>query len=209
MKYKTPILFLVLLLYSCKEVVLTDSNNSSEKTFPIEAETYGWEKINLESTTSNFSFDSEGNLYFLHNDKLYQTNENFVIEDSLATPVQSDNLSLFPSNIFINENDIFFLIMSNGFNNDLFISEDKGKTWLSPNGFSETQVTEISSKGNRVYISSSSHDESTGMVQISEDNGKNWRTIIKDGTSSYYFCKENSSGKIFFWGNNTLYVSNN
>jgi hypothetical protein len=108
MKHQTVILLSVLLFYSCKEVVLTDINNSSTKNFPIEAETFGWEKVNLKLTTSSFAFDSQSNLYFLHNNKLYRTNNNFIVEDSLDIPLQSEALSLSPVKIYINGNDIFF-----------------------------------------------------------------------------------------------------
>jgi photosystem II stability/assembly factor-like uncharacterized protein len=170
----------------------------------------GWQKVSLNSNLTDFAFDSQGNMYFINSGKLFFADEKFVIKDTIPVPLKGGLLSwsLSPYKIFINENDILFLAESNGFNNDLFISNDKGKTWISPNGYQETQINNFSSKGNRVYISSSGGDESSAMVQISEDNGKTWRTIVSSGTMTYYeYCQENEFNDIFFTGRGSLYFS--
>jgi photosystem II stability/assembly factor-like uncharacterized protein len=213
MRYSTIIIFALCLISGCKNDAPITSiekpgvDTVSVSTFPRNATTYGWEKVNLNSSVSDFAFDSKGNVYIINLKGLYRADENFVIKDTIEIPSSS---AFYPSKIFINENDILFLAEYSGFNYHLFVSTDKGKTWFSPNGFHDTQIQYFFSKGSRVYIASSGSDESQGMVQISEDNGNNWRTIINSGTMGYFdFCKENGTNEIFFFGNQSLFYSNN
>ena len=216
MRYISIILFLFILISGCtKDVPLTSPKKLNTdtvlvSTFPLSAPTYGWEKVNLNIDVAEFAFDSQRNIYFISSyTKLIHADENFIIKDTLTVPSSDGLRSVLPFKIFINENDILFLAEGNGFNDDLFVSNDKGKTWFSPTGFHSTQILNFSSKGNKVYITSSGSDESAGMVQISEDNGKNWRTIINsEGSEHFDFCIENGFNEIFFMGNGSLYYSN-
>jgi len=210
MRYISIILFLFILISGCaKDVQLPTPvksvvDTTSVTSFPRITDTYGWNKVNLNSSVSDFAFDSQGNIYFINSQGLCLANKNFVIKNTLV----ETSSSLRPDKIFINENDILFLAKL-GFNHQLFVSNDKGKTWITPTGFKNTQITNFFSKGNRVYITSCGGDESAAMIQMSEDSGNNWRTIINAGTtSSFYFCKENSSNEIFFTGKGSLYYSN-
>ena len=161
----------------------------------------------MNAVVNDFAFDSKGTLYIINLTGVYRADNNFVIKDTLTKPFNS---SLSPSKIYITENDIICLAAYSGFNHHLFISSDGGKTWITPTGFQNTQIQSISSKGNRIYIASGGGDESSAMIQISENNGVNWRTIINSGTIGYFdLCSENNSNEIFFVGNNNLYYSSN
>jgi photosystem II stability/assembly factor-like uncharacterized protein len=207
MRYISIILFLFILISGCKDTPLTSIKKidvDTAATFPLNAPTYGWEKVDAISSLSYFAFDSKRNVYFINANKLFVANENFVIKDTLV----HGSASLFLDKIFINENDILFLAKYSGFNHQLYVSNDIGKTWSSPNGFQNTQISNFYSKGSRVYITSGAGDESEAMVQLSVDNGNDWRTIINNGTSGYFdFPRENGMNELFFVGNSAFYYS--
>jgi hypothetical protein len=214
MRYLSIILIALTLFSGCKKdaPIITSpdkitQDRTSTSTFPRNAATGGWIKINLNAVVNDFAFDSKGTLYIINLTGVYRADNNFVIKDTLTKPFNS---SLSPSKIYITENDIICLAAYSGFNHHLFISSDGGKTWITPTGFQNTQIQSISSKGNRIYIASGGGDESPAMIQISEDNGVNWRTIINSGTTGYFdLCSENNSNEISFVGNNNLYYSSN
>ena len=215
MRYISIILFLFILISGCTDTPLTsikkiDVDTTAISTFPLNAPIYGWEKVDAISSLSYFAFNSQGNIYFINGSKLYYADKNFIIKDTITVPLTDGTLSLYPSKIFINESDILFLAEYSGFNHHLFVSTDKGKTWLSPGGFHDTQIVSFYSNGSRIYITSGAGGESEAMVQLSENNGNDWRTIINNGTSGYFdFCLENELNKLFFVGNSTLYYSIN
>lgn len=188
------VLIIILSLISCKEravEVVPEENN-----FPNEATTAGWEIVLTNSQILCFAFDSELNLYFADYQHLIVADRRFNIIDTLSLPPKYNNYSI--SKIFINDYNIIFLGLYSGMNHHLLVSEDKGKTWSAPPTYRQTEITGIFSKENRIYITSSSHDESRGMVQISEDNGQTWRAIIQERHLHYYFCRENDAKRIFF-----------
>ena len=214
MRYLSIILIALTLFSGCKKdaPIITSpdkitKDTKSTSTFPRNTATCGWIKINLNAVVNDFAFYSKGTLYIINLTGVYRADNNFVIKDTLTKPFNS---SLSPSKIYITENDIICLAAYSGFNHHLFISSDGGKTWITPTGFQNTQIQSISSKGNRIYIASGGGDESSAMIQISENNGVNWRTIINSGTIGYFdLCSENNSNEIFFVGNNNLYYSSN
>lgn len=211
MRYISIILFLYIFIPGCKDTPLTSIKKidiNTTATFPLIAQTYGWEKVDAISSLSYIAFDSQGNIYFINGNKLYYADKNFIVKDTIAVPLTDGTYSVYPSKIFINENDILFLAEYSGFSHHLFVSTNKGKTWFTPVGFHDTQITNFYSKGSRVYIASGGHDESAAMIQMSEDNGNNWRTIINNGGSGWFdSCLENGLNELFFAGNSTLYYS--
>lgn len=200
MKKLSLLIFPFLLFLGCNK----DSTISLNEKIP--QETGDWVKVNLNSTLYDFAFDSKGEVYFLSDKYLIHTDQNFSLQDTIlkTSPIPSTYLH----KIFISNNDVLFACPNNGFNLQLILSKDKGKSWIVPSSFTNTQIQDFSSKGNRVYIVSSGHDESSALVQISEDEGTSWRKIInKRQTESFSFCKENDPGEIFFGSNKAFYYS--
>lgn len=167
-----------------------------------------WELVAVSGKSLRcFTFDAQGKMFIALGNKILHSKNDLNNWDTLKLPNSINSQSpISADKLFITENGNIIVAYYTGFHHLIIYSTDNGKNWLQPSNFRGTEIRNISGKNNRIYISSSGHDESTAYIQISDDSGLNWRTALNYGTGgSFSFCEEVNSGTVYSFG----YKSNN
>lgn len=196
-------LFLVLITAGCdRDISVFPGGSVEEGNTAVD-----WIKVASYEIPGNYALSSTGDLYFIdYSKKIIHANRNFIIKDTITIPGIG---SQYPYYIHISEKDIMYVTLEDGFNEGLIISEDLGRNWYYPQNFRRASLMDLYTKDDHVYYSSYTHDESASMVQFSSDRGKTFERIAikKHVWTSYYFCRENNYGEIFFYCNNSFSYS--
>lgn len=132
--------------------------------------------------------------FYLYNNNIIKYSKTFDNFDSVrfSFPIQ------YVYRIYLTSSKDFLLITHNGLNHFLYKLYRKTGVCKKIDSFRPTQVLDISSLGQRVYVTSMRHDESASFIQRSEDEGETWTIVAPSGWETHYYnCRTHSDESIY------------